>query len=174
EIEREEDLGVTGVRLLELKRRSRYVVLDELAVVLDAFDAEKRRAEDHRDDEKHHQHLALAELRGVDRQRHRQAAGDEHNGVDGAERDVELVAGGGEGVGIPAPVDGVRGEQAAEEEHFGDQKHPHAERRRLALLREAVELMGERRMMGYISQIATLNAQGPAEAGHYRTCSRSR
>src|SRR5207247_7053951 len=57
EIEREEDLGVTGVRLLELKRRSWYVVLDELVVILDALDAEKRGAEDHRDGEKHHQHL---------------------------------------------------------------------------------------------------------------------
>jgi len=29
----------------------------------------------------------------------------------------------------------------------------------VALLREAVELMGERRMMGYIRQVSTLNSQ---------------
>ena len=49
--------------------------------------------------------------------------------------------------GIPAAVDRVGHEQAAEEQHLGDQEHPHAERRRLLLLLEVVEVMRERRMM---------------------------
>ena len=48
EVEREEDLRVPEVLLLELERRARHVMLDELVVVLDALDAEERRAEDHR------------------------------------------------------------------------------------------------------------------------------
>src|SRR5262249_36552670 len=45
EVQREEQLRVPRVFLLELKPWPRHVVLDELVVVLDAFDAEKRRAE---------------------------------------------------------------------------------------------------------------------------------
>ena len=49
--------------------------------------------------------------------------------------------------GYQRAVDGVGREQAAEEQHFGDQEHPHAERRRLVLLLEVVELVRERRVM---------------------------
>ena len=38
-------------------------------------------------------------------------------------------------------VDQVRREQAAEEHDLGDQEHPHAERRRLGLLRQVVEMV---------------------------------
>ena len=41
EVEREEDLRVPEVLLLELEVGSRHVVLDELVVVLDALDAEE-------------------------------------------------------------------------------------------------------------------------------------
>ena len=80
-------------------------------------------------------------------ERHRQAAADEHRGVEGPERDVELVAGRRERVGIPEAVDRVDGEQPAEEQDFGEQEHPHPERRRFLLLVEVVEVVGERRMM---------------------------
>ena len=49
--------------------------------------------------------------------------------------------------GYQAAVDRVGDEQAAEEQHFGDQKHPHAEGRRVLLLLEVVEVMRERRMV---------------------------
>src|SRR5712691_3615079 len=60
---------------------------------------------------------------------------------------VELVARDREGAGIPRAIDRVNQEEAAEEQHFGRQKHPHPERGRFLLLREVVEVMRERRMM---------------------------
>ena len=65
EVQREEDLRVAEVLRLELERRAGHVMLDELVVVLDALDAEKRRAEDHRERQERQQQLALAGLRGV-------------------------------------------------------------------------------------------------------------
>ena len=47
--------------------------------------------------------------------------------------------------GYQAAIDDVGHEQAAEEQHFGDQEHPHPERGRLALLLEVVEVVRERR-----------------------------
>ena len=123
------------------------MVLGELVRVLDALDAEERAAQDHRRHEEHISTPALAGLRGVDRQRHRQAAGDEHRRVDGPEHDVERVARRGERVRIPAAIDGSSREQAAEEQHLGDQEHPHPERRRFLLLGEVVEVMRERGMV---------------------------
>ena len=73
-------------------------MLVELVRVLDAFDAEENAAEDHRQHDEHHDALARVQLRRVHRQRHRQAAADEHGGVDGAERDVEMMARGRERV----------------------------------------------------------------------------
>ena len=49
--------------------------------------------------------------------------------------------------GYQRAVDRVGREQAAEEQHLGDEEHPHAERRRLALLLEVVELVRERRVV---------------------------
>ena len=86
-------------------------------------------------------------LRRANRQRHRQAAADEHGRVDGAERDVQVVARRGERVRVPRAVDRVDEEQPAEEQNFGEQEDPHPERRRLLLLLEVVEMMRERRMM---------------------------
>ena len=67
---------------------------------------------------------------GVDRQRHRQAAGQQHDGVDAADQRVQLAAGRLEGLRVAEAVDGVAGEQGAEEQHLGGQEHPHAQRRR--------------------------------------------
>ena len=86
EVQREEDLRVAEVLVLELESRPGHVVLDELRVVLDGLDAEERRTPSTIvSDQEHHQQPALAELRRVHRQRHRQAAGDEDGGVDRAE-----------------------------------------------------------------------------------------
>jgi hypothetical protein len=71
---------------------------------------------------------------------------------------------GGEGVRVPAPVDHVGREQPAEEQHFGDQEHPHAERGRLALLGEAVEVVRERRVVTGACGIAAAHAFGLPEA----------
>ena len=104
------------------------------------------------------QHPAPADLRGVHRQRHGQAAGEQDGGVDGAEADVELVAGVGERRRVQRAVDDVGGEQAAEEHDLGDQEHPHAERRRLVLLLGVVELMGDVRRRSCSGNVRLLAA----------------
>src|SRR5262245_53045033 len=51
EVQREKELGVPDVLLLELEPRAGNMVLQELPIVLDALDAEKRRTEHHGGDE---------------------------------------------------------------------------------------------------------------------------
>ena len=160
EIQREKDLGVPDdvllnrdgllARLLlgfELERRTRNVVLGEFAGVLDALDPQEHSAERHRCDEKAHQRAAPAELRRMDRECHREAAGDEYRRVDGAQPDVERMAGRRKRVRVRPAVDQIYEEQTTEEEHFGDEKQPHAERRGFVVLPEIVEVMRERRRM---------------------------
>src|SRR5919204_490973 len=112
---------------VELKSRPRHVMLDELVVVLDAFYSQKHSAERHRCDKEQHQRSALAELRSMNCERHREAARDQHGCVDGAERYIELVACDGERTRIPAAVHRVDHEQAAEKEDLGAQEDPHSE-----------------------------------------------
>ncbi len=50
-------------------------------------------------------------------------------------------------IGFGPPVEQVGHEQAAEEHDFGDQEHPHAERRRLGLLRHVIEVVLQFRVM---------------------------
>ena len=49
--------------------------------------------------------------------------------------------------GVLRAIEDVGREKAAEEHDLGDEKDPHAERCRLALLLVAIEVMGEARMM---------------------------
>ncbi len=112
EIEREEDLRVPEVFGFETEVRARDVMLHELVVVLDALDPQERRSQDHRHDQESDQLPAVAGLRRVHGQRHRQTAGDEDGGVDGAERDVQFVAGEGKRLRIPGAVNRVRQRRA--------------------------------------------------------------
>jgi hypothetical protein len=72
-------------------------------------------------------------LRGPDGENHGQAAADEDGGVGGAESAL-MEAGGGEISEVPAAVDQVGAEQAAEEHDFGGEEDPHAEAGGIALL----------------------------------------
>ena len=65
--------------------------------------------------------------------------------VERAERDVQRLTGHRERRRIQRAVNGVGREQPAEEHDLGDQKDPHAHRRRVALLLGVVELMRARR-----------------------------
>ena len=53
-----------------------------------------------------------------------------------------------EGGGVRHPVDEVRGEQPAEEQDLRHQEQPHAERGRLELLVEVVEMVLQVRVIG--------------------------
>src|SRR5262249_37882177 len=84
---------------------------------------------------------ALTELRAAHRQRHGEARANENAGIDGSQRDVELMAAGDEGFGKLGPVKHIGGEEPAEEHDLRDQKDPHPQGRRFALLPVAVEVM---------------------------------
>src|SRR5262245_29292470 len=59
EIQREENLRVAEILLLELKAWPWNVMLDELLVVFDALDTQKGRAQQHRQTEKHQELRAV-------------------------------------------------------------------------------------------------------------------
>jgi hypothetical protein len=83
EVQREEDLRVAGLFPFELTRQPRDVVLEVLRVVLEGLDAEEHAPKRHGEHEEDDQRSAPGHLRGLDRQRHRQAAGDENGRVRG-------------------------------------------------------------------------------------------
>ena len=56
-----------------------------LVVVLDRFDPQKRRAQNHRQDQTDDRIALFADLRAVDGHRHRETADDQDGGVDGAQ-----------------------------------------------------------------------------------------
>jgi hypothetical protein len=74
---------------------------------------------------KHDERLAGTHLRGVDGQRHRETAADQHGRVDAAHGNVELVARRDEGGGVQAAINDVSREHPTEKHDFGDQEQPH-------------------------------------------------
>ena len=79
--------------------------------------------------------------------RHEEAGGDEHDRVDAAEPDAELVAAGYERRIVPVAVEQIGEEQSTEEHDFGEQEKPHAEARGLALLLLGLEMVAQVRGM---------------------------
>ena len=69
----------------------------------------------------------VSDFRVEDRQRHGEAAADQHRGIDGAERDVHVRAACDEGLRIIHAVHGECQEQSSEQHQLGHQKDPHAE-----------------------------------------------
>ena len=113
----------------------------ELLCILEILDHEEGQTEQHRQNQPDDRLLPKARLRPSNRKRHRQAAPNEHDGVDSAEREVQLVAAFGPRFRVPHAVEHVGEEQASEEQHLGDQKQPHPERGCLMLLIQRVEVV---------------------------------
>src|SRR5580658_522639 len=122
EIKREKQLRVRvgGHRSarLEAKIQAGNVMLDKFLVVFDALDAQEYAAENQGQDQKNRQQLFFTDLRGPYGHGHGQAAGDEHDGVDGTEREIDGAAGFTEYVGVRGTVERVSHEHAAEEQNF--------------------------------------------------------
>ena len=70
----------------------------------------------------------LTALDGGDRHGRQQAAGEENHSVDRAEDHVQFLAAGGKLVGVAGQIDRVEEEKPAEEDQFGEEEQPHAER----------------------------------------------
>ncbi len=62
-------------------------------VILNRLDAEERQTQNNSQHQGNDLRSALADLRAVNGHRHREAAENQHGGVDGAESDVEVIAG---------------------------------------------------------------------------------
>src|ERR1700732_3523830 len=120
------------------------------------LDKQKGRAKQHRQYQKRdNRRLALARLRRVNRQRHRQAAADQHSRVGGSEGHIKEMAALNERFQMQSAMDDVRHENAAEEHDFGGQEDPHAEASSIVLLLLGLELMHQgRRMSGGMSHIS--------------------
>ena len=59
-----------------------------------------------------------------------------------------------ENLPISVAIDGVGKEKTAEEQHFGREKNPHSELRRVALLLDVVKLLGDETDRGFAHHFA--------------------
>src|SRR5713226_1589041 len=112
----------------------------EFLLVFDGLDAKKNGAKTKSGDQENTDQYLLADLRGPDRHGHGQTAHNQHNGVASAQFNVKSVAANAESGAEGATVDSVSEEHAAEEQDFGDQENPHAERGSFLLLLERFKL----------------------------------
>jgi hypothetical protein len=101
--------------------------------------------------------LLLAGLCRAHRERHRQAAADQHDGVQAAQLDVELGAALGPCRRIPDPVQHVGRQEAAEEHDLLDDEDPHAKRGCFLLLLQRLEVMLE---VGIVRDVPVAVAMG--------------
>ncbi len=95
-------------------------------------------------DQERHEGIPFSHLGGAHRQRHGQAAANQHGGVDGADGDVQHVASRLETGQVEVAIDGVAREEPAEEHHLGGEENPHAEAGGLVLLLQVLELVRQR------------------------------
>src|SRR5579863_1582144 len=95
-----------------------------LVRVLETFNSQKCRAEEHGQQQKPDQRFAFACLRRMDSESHSETAGDQNRGVCGAQLDVEQPAAELKRGKIEPTIDGVARKNAPEEHYLGDQKYP--------------------------------------------------
>src|SRR4029078_12585321 len=93
-IKRKEDFGARNQSSLEPKIPSGHEALFKFLIVFCEFDSEKHDPHNSGQTEKNFYHPILADLAGANGERHRKATTNQHRRVDGAEPDIEVVAGG--------------------------------------------------------------------------------
>ncbi len=126
--------------VLHVKAAAGDEMVVEFLLVFDGLDAKKDGTKSKGGDEENADELLLADLGRPDGHGHGQAAHDKDNGVAGAQFDVKSVAANAEGGAESAPIDGVSEEHAAEEQDFGKQEDPHAERGGFLLLLKGLKM----------------------------------
>jgi hypothetical protein len=122
----------------------RHQAFVEVVGVLQPLQGHEHQAEHGRDRQKPEQRTPMAESGRVDRQGHAGAADQQHDRVDATQRQIHVSAALGKAERIQRPIDGVGGEQAAEEHQLGGQKDPHAQMGGGVLLFERVEVGRQR------------------------------
>ena len=144
EVKREENFGVAerDRRVIPLEHATGDEVLVPLVAILDVLDPQEGAAENDRGDEPPRNRVATSiGLRGADSQRHGQAAGDQHDGVEGAPANAEEVRASGKGFDIFVAIHSIGTEQPPEEQDFLDDERPHAETGGFVLLLRRLELV---------------------------------
>ena len=111
------------------------------AFILDEFNSQEAEPAQQRDRQQRGAEAFLVLLRGAHRAGHREAAGDEHRGVDRPQRFIEEAVRPLENFRVVRAIDGVSAENAAEKQDFGEQKDPHAELARRELLFMRLKMM---------------------------------
>jgi hypothetical protein len=134
----------------------------ELLGVLEVLDDQERKAEGHRQEQPHDGLFAEAGLRGTHGKRHRETAADQDDRVGAAQDDVQLQAGFRPGSRIPDAIEHVGEEEPAEEHDLGDEEQPHAERGRLVLLAQRIEVMLQIGMVMRVITVITVERNAAA------------
>src|SRR5882762_6686115 len=126
--------------VLHVKAEAGDEMVVEFLLVFDGLDAKKDGAKTKRGDQENTDQFLLPDLRGPDGHGHGQTAHNQHNGVAGAQHDVKGIAANAKSGAECMAVYGVGQKEAAEEQDFGDQEDPHAERSGFLLLLEGLKL----------------------------------
>src|SRR5208282_3972041 len=162
EIEREIHLGVMGIGRLAFGLRELFLTGEQLVIaevgsrdmmlleflgVLVGLDTQKDETQKDGGNQPEHQRHALAELGGANSENHGQAGADEHGGVDRAEFNIQLLAGGAKVRKILVAVDQIGTEHTAEEHDFLGEEYPHAQTGGIFLLALGREVVQERRVL---------------------------
>lgn len=98
----------------------------------------------------------VAGLCGAHSERHRQAAGDEENGVECAHTDIEVFVCSKEGFGVKVTQGDIGHKEATKEEDFLRDKDPHPQLRRGRLLSGRMEVVMEMRWVFGVCVIGDL------------------
>ena len=117
-------------------------------MILDRFDPKKRQSQDYRQHEANDRIAPLANLRAKHSHGHREAADDQNDCVGSAQLDVEVIARRCKRCRILITIERIGQEHSAKEHNLSDEKHPHAERARFALLVHVLEVMLQRAVRG--------------------------
>src|SRR6266404_2542072 len=167
EIKPEEELRRVMLCRLEAEARSGQEVLEIRRAVLEALDHEERDAERQRGAEQQRP-AAPPDRRRANRERHREAAGQQHGRVDRSEYQVRVAAGCCEGLRETQAGHEIAEEEHAEEQRLGGEKHPHAEIASLALLIPVAEgAVGTCRVIGAAHVFAARRAPPDTACGGY-------
>jgi hypothetical protein len=108
------------------------------------FDDDECQAQRDSQDQESDEGIPFSHLRGTHRQRHGQAAANQHGGIDGADGYVQHVASCLKTGQVEIAIDGVTGKDPAEEHHLGGEEDPHTKAGGFVLLLQILELMRQR------------------------------
>ena len=143
EIEGKEQLGVPRIWTAECKSNTRHQVFFELLEVFEELDAQKHRPQQHCEQQEPNELTAIPLLRGMDRQSHSQAAGEQDRGIGPAKNHIQPAACVGECGRVCRPVYGISGKQSSKEHDLCGQEYPHPEGRCFLLLFGIIKLRGQ-------------------------------